>query len=81
MLATGAGLLVPFQDPAALADAVCTYADQPDQLAAARGEAQRIGSSLAWPAVRNLQVWRGSAGGYNPEPRRDLATLKKVLEG
>jgi peptide/nickel transport system substrate-binding protein len=31
--------------------------------------------SLAWPAVRNLQVWRGSAGGYNPEPRRDLATL------
>ena len=51
MLASGAGLLVPFRDPKALADAVCSYLERPDTLTAARTEAQRIGSSLAWPAV------------------------------
>jgi glycosyltransferase involved in cell wall biosynthesis len=51
MLASGAGRLVPFDDPAALADAVCAYAEQPETLASARAEARRIGSSLAWPSV------------------------------
>ena len=51
MLASGAGRLVPFDDPAALADAVCDYVEQPEPLAAARAEARRIGSSLAWPSV------------------------------
>src|SRR5579862_6869172 len=51
MLASGAGLLVPFRDPDALADAVCSYLERPEMLAAARAEARRIGSSLAWPSV------------------------------
>lgn len=51
MLASGAGRLVPFDDPAALADAVSEYVAQPNLLAAARAEARRIGSSLTWPAV------------------------------
>ncbi len=51
MLASGAGRLVPFGDPAALANAVCDYIDQPETLAAARAEARRIGSAFAWPAV------------------------------
>ena len=51
MLASGAGVLVPFRDPGALADAVCSYLERPEMLAAARAEAQRIGSALAWPAV------------------------------
>ncbi len=51
MLASGAGRLVPFDDPVALADAVCDYAGDPEALAAARAEARRLGSSLAWPAV------------------------------
>jgi glycosyltransferase involved in cell wall biosynthesis len=51
MLATGAGRLVPFDDPAALADAVSEYVEQPELLAAARAEARRIGSSHAWPSV------------------------------
>src|SRR3989440_11021902 len=51
ILDSGAGRLVPFDDAAALADAVCDYLEQPETLATARAEARRIGSSLAWPAV------------------------------
>jgi glycosyltransferase involved in cell wall biosynthesis len=51
MLASGAGLLVPFRDPEALATAVCSYIERPDTLIAARAEARRTGSKLAWPAV------------------------------
>ncbi len=51
MLVSGAGRLVPFDDPAAIADAVCDYLAKPETLVAARAEARRIGSSLAWPAV------------------------------
>jgi glycosyltransferase involved in cell wall biosynthesis len=51
MLASGAGRLVPFGDPAALADAVCEFVEQPETLAAARAEARGIGSALAWPSV------------------------------
>jgi hypothetical protein len=51
MLASGAGTLVPFDDPAAVATAICDYIEQPEKLAAARAEARRIGSGLAWPSV------------------------------
>src|SRR5947209_1617429 len=51
MLASGAGALVPFGDSEAVADAICAYLDEPDRLLAARAEARRIGSTLAWPAV------------------------------
>jgi hypothetical protein len=51
MLASGAGRLVPFDDPSELATAVCDYIEQPATLAAARAEARRIGSGLAWPSV------------------------------
>ncbi|HLX31191.1 MAG TPA: glycosyltransferase [Gaiellaceae bacterium] len=54
MLATGAGRLVPFDDPASLADAVSDYVEQPELLAAARAEARRIGSALAWPSVAEV---------------------------
>lgn len=51
MLASGAGTLVPFDDPAALAEAVIGYLDEPTRLASARAEARRIGAELAWPSV------------------------------
>jgi glycosyltransferase involved in cell wall biosynthesis len=51
MLATGAGRLVPFDNPTAVADAVCAYVEQPELLGAARTAARRLGSALAWPAV------------------------------
>jgi glycosyltransferase involved in cell wall biosynthesis len=51
MLASGAGQIVPFDDPQALGEAVCQLAEQPDLLARARAEARRIGSRLTWPSV------------------------------
>lgn len=51
ILASGAGSLVPFADPEALADAICGLIEDPASLAAARAEARRVGSSLAWPSV------------------------------
>lgn len=51
ILSSGAGLVVPFGDPEALAAAVCRLIEEPETLAAARTEARRVGSSLGWPAV------------------------------
>jgi glycosyltransferase involved in cell wall biosynthesis len=51
ILASGAGEIVPFADPTALADAVCRYIEEPERLAAARAEARTIGARLAWPSV------------------------------
>jgi Glycosyl transferases group 1 len=54
MLASGAGRLVPFGDRAAVVDALCAYIEQPEVHAAARAEARRISSALAWPSVALL---------------------------
>jgi glycosyltransferase involved in cell wall biosynthesis len=51
LLSSGAGALVPFGDAAALAAAVNSYLEAPDQLAAARTEARRMGKELAWRSV------------------------------
>ena len=51
MLATGAGKLVPFDDVAAIESAVSGFIESPESLAAARAEARRIGTELAWPAI------------------------------
>jgi glycosyltransferase involved in cell wall biosynthesis len=51
MLASGAGEIVPFADPGALADAVCRFIEEPQRLRSARAEARRIGAQLAWPSV------------------------------
>ena len=51
MLATGAGKLVPFDDVAAIESAVSGFIENPESLAAARAEARRIGTELAWPAI------------------------------
>jgi glycosyltransferase involved in cell wall biosynthesis len=51
LLASGAGLLVPFDDPAALARAVNGLLDDPERLARMGAEARSVGSELAWPEV------------------------------
>jgi glycosyltransferase involved in cell wall biosynthesis len=51
LLASGAGVLVPPDDPDALAEKVVELLDEPRALARARAEARRVGKKLAWPAV------------------------------
>jgi glycosyltransferase involved in cell wall biosynthesis len=51
VLASGAGVLVPFDDPAALASAVIGLLDDPGRLKQTRAEARRVGSELTWPQV------------------------------
>lgn len=51
LLASGAGVLVPFDDPAALAEAVIALLDDPERLERMRTEARAVGTELAWPEV------------------------------
>jgi len=51
LLSSGAGVLVPFGDPASLAAAVLDLLDFPAKLRAARAEARRIGADLPWASV------------------------------
>jgi glycosyltransferase involved in cell wall biosynthesis len=54
MLASGAGVTVPFDDPQGVAEAVCRFVEHPGLLESARAEAERIGSQLTWPAVASV---------------------------
>jgi glycosyltransferase involved in cell wall biosynthesis len=51
LLSSGAGVLVPFDDPAALAGAVVDLLDDPERLERTRDEARAVGRELAWPQV------------------------------
>lgn len=54
LLASGAGTIVPFADPGALAEAVCHLIEEPTRLAGMRSEARRVGAGLAWPSVAEV---------------------------
>jgi len=51
LLASGAGVIVPFDDPDALAAAVNGLLDDPERLDRARRAARAIGHKLTWPQV------------------------------
>jgi glycosyltransferase involved in cell wall biosynthesis len=76
LLGSGAGVLVPFDDPAALGESVGDLLDDPERLAAARAEARAIGRRLTWPEVgrQTAAVLREAVvlGARNP-PRRGRA--------
>ncbi|HET6682790.1 MAG TPA: glycosyltransferase, partial [Gaiella sp.] len=71
ILATGAGTLVPFDDVAAIENAVCDFIERPESLAVARAEARRIGADLAWPAIAAetaVVLQEAAAAGPRREP-------------
>ena len=48
-LADGRGILVPFRDPAALADAVISLLDHPDRRQALEHASYAYASDMSWP--------------------------------
>ena len=51
LLSTGAGVLVPFDDPHAMSRAINGLLADPARMAATAEQARRVGAGLAWPAV------------------------------
>jgi glycosyltransferase involved in cell wall biosynthesis len=80
MLATGAGLVVPCQDRAALAAALHTLLSDPAALAAARAAAWAVGSRLSWPqvAARMAGLVRDVAADQVQAPPLDLTHLRRL---
>ncbi len=77
LLASGAGVLVPFDDPAAMSAAVLDLLDHPDELGRARAEAQRVGVRAGLdpdrrqhPAGAGRRRRAGTGAGRRPEPAR-----------
>jgi glycosyltransferase involved in cell wall biosynthesis len=51
LLAEDRGILVPFNDPPAIAAAVCTYLENPERFNQTRRAAYDLGRDMIWPAV------------------------------
>ncbi len=81
VLASGAGEIVPFADPPALADAVCRYIEDPKRLAAARAAARTIGARLAWPSVAGATaaVLREAVQLVSPRPRSVARRDRRIV--
>jgi glycosyltransferase involved in cell wall biosynthesis len=75
LLAKDRGILVPFRDPKAIAEAVCTYLDHPDRMAKTREEAYRIGRGMIWSAVgeRYLESFQKARQERRSRPRTAFA--------
>ncbi len=56
LLAEGRGILVPFRDPHALAEGVCTYLGDPVRMQATRERAYLMGRDMLWPVVGQRYV-------------------------
>lgn len=84
LLAGGAGVLVAFDDPDALAAGVAHLLDDPGVLQRARDEARRVGAELTWPAVgmQTLHVLREAvdigpvAGSVESAPTASLPSIR-----
>ncbi len=75
LLASGAGVLVPFDDPKGFAKGILQLLDSPAELAAAAAQARRVGAELSWPAVGvvTLGVLRHAQGLGSPAERGAVA--------
>ena len=71
-LADGRGILVPFRDPAALAEAVISLLDHPDRRQALERASFAYASDMSWPRTGEhwLALMRLVASASPPTPRR-----------
>jgi glycosyltransferase involved in cell wall biosynthesis len=78
LLSSGAGVIVPFDDHEALAEAVNELLDDPERLEAVRRRAREVGGGMAWPQVgqQTAEVLREAiALGPNTAVRRPAPTV------
>jgi glycosyltransferase involved in cell wall biosynthesis len=75
LLAGGRGVLVPFRDPPAIADAVCDLLENPDRMETIRREAHAMGRDMVWPAVarRYLESFHHARSDRKASPRAAFA--------
>jgi len=75
LLAEGRGILVPFNDPGAIAKGVCAYLDNPERLEKTRREAYRLGREMIWPAAgrRYLESFQRARADRKARPRTAVA--------
>ena len=72
LLAEGRGILVPFRDPPAIAEAVSTFLSDPAQLHHARKNAYMLGREMIWPVVagRYMESFARARTGRTQLPRK-----------
>jgi len=77
LLADGRGVLVPFRDPEALAEGVCSLLDDDARMEQIRHDAYAMGREMIWPAVaqRYLEVFRHARADRKAEPRTSFGEL------
>jgi glycosyltransferase involved in cell wall biosynthesis len=75
LLADGRGKLVPFRNPAAIAEAVCEFLDDPAQMEQTRRAAYAMGREMIWPAVaqRYLDSFQHARADRRAAPRAAFA--------
>jgi len=80
LLADGRGILVPFRNPQAIAEGVCTFLDDPARLQRTREEAYLVGREMIWPAVaqRYLESFRRARADRKAAPVLDTIYSEAV---
>ncbi|HLO67735.1 MAG TPA: glycosyltransferase family 4 protein [Holophaga sp.] len=75
LLAEGRGILVPFREAGALAEAVCRYLEGPELMRSVRERAYQLGRTMVWPKVasRYLESFRSACGERRSVPRAPLS--------
>ena len=75
LLADGRGMLVPFRDPVAIAEAVCQFLDDPARLQQTREAAHQLGREMIWPAValRYIESFQRARADRRATPRTAFA--------
>ena len=75
LLADGRGKLVPFRNPAAIAEAVCGFLDDPALMERTRHAACAMGREMIWPAVaqRYLESFQRARADRRSAPRAAFA--------
>ncbi|MDP1831251.1 MAG: glycosyltransferase family 4 protein [Geothrix sp.] len=75
LLADGRGILVPFRDPHAIAEGVCTFLDDPVRLLLTRAKAYKLGRDMIWPSVaqRYIESFQQARADRKATPRKAFA--------